>query len=158
MEPAGVHIRAAGPDDWHTIAAFNARLAWETEQKQLDPEVLAAGVRAILSDETKGRYFVAVADTQIVGQLMHTWEWSDWRNGHIWWLQSVYVHPEFRRRGIFRALFAQLQQEAEHDPGVVGIRLYVEQGNERAHQTYGNLGMDVAGYFVMEQMLLRPNP
>lgn len=158
MESAGVLIRAARPEDWPILATFNAQLAWETEQKRLDSDVLAAGIRALLSDPAKGRYFVAEVDSLVVGQLMHTREWSDWRNGDIWWLQSVYVEPEFRRRGVFRALFTQLRQEAEREPGVVGIRLYVEQANDRAHHTYRSLGMDVAGYFVMEQMLLTPGP
>jgi ribosomal protein S18 acetylase RimI-like enzyme len=82
---------------------------------------------------------------------MHTYEWSDWRNGDIWWLQSVYVHPDFRRQGVFRALFDRLRSEAEGDPTVVGIRLYVEEHNTHAHETYRSLGLDNGGYFVMEK-------
>jgi ribosomal protein S18 acetylase RimI-like enzyme len=86
---------------------------------------------------------------------MHTFEWSDWRNGDIWWLQSVYVSPEYRRRGVFRALFDHLRRKAEADPGVVGLRLYVEEQNSRAHATYERLGLKPGGYFVLEQMLRR---
>jgi ribosomal protein S18 acetylase RimI-like enzyme len=88
---------------------------------------------------------------------MHTFEWSDWRNGDIWWLQSVYVHPDFRRQGVFRALFEHLRREAEADPGVVGLRLYVEEQNAHAHATYKTLGLKPGGYFVMERMVRRSN-
>jgi ribosomal protein S18 acetylase RimI-like enzyme len=148
----GVTIRAARPDDWSTVVEFNVRLAEESEGKTLDRAHLEPGVKSLLADARKGRYFVAVADGQIVGQLMHTHEWSDWRNGDIWWLQSVYVEPEYRRQGVFRALFDHLRDEAENDPNVVGLRLYVEDNNTRAHATYENLGFQPGGYFVMQRM------
>ncbi|HUG92553.1 MAG TPA: GNAT family N-acetyltransferase, partial [Planctomycetaceae bacterium] len=91
----------------------------------------------------------------IVGQLVHTWEWSDWRNGEIWWLQSVYVVPEHRRQGVFRALFHHAMAEAEADSGVAGVRLYVEEQNLRAHDVYRCLGLREAGYFVMQRMFRR---
>lgn len=160
-----IQVRPALPDDWETIVDFNCRLAEESEGKRLDRGDVVPGVQALLSDPRKGRYFVAVTEAEsfprardagrIVGQLMHTFEWSDWRNGMIWWLQSVYVHPEFRRQGVFRALFERLRQEAEADPGVVGLRLYVEEGNQRAHATYDRLGLRPGGYFVMERMIRR---
>ena len=95
----------------------------------------------MLEDASKGRYWVAVADDRIVGQLMVTYEWSDWRNGNIWWIQSVYVHPDWRRRGVFRALYRNVESLAAATPGVIGLRLYVETGNTRAQQTYAALGM-----------------
>lgn len=160
-----IQVRPALPDDWETIVDFNCRLAEESEGKRLDRGDVVPGVQALLSDPRKGRYFVAVAVAEslpqaidsgrIVGQLMHTFEWSDWRNGMIWWLQSVYVYPEFRRQGVFRSLFERLRQEAEADPGVVGLRLYVEEGNQRAHATYEKLGLGRGGYFVMERMIRR---
>ncbi|GAB4160791.1 MAG: GNAT family N-acetyltransferase [Planctomycetaceae bacterium] len=149
---ANIIVRPAQQADWQTIADFNIRLAWETEEKQLDPEIVGPGVRAVLADPTRGRYFVACQEEQIVGQLMHTKEWSDWRNGDIWWLQSVYVAEKYRRRGVFRSLLAHLINEAEADPQIVGIRLYVETDNQRAHQTYEKLGLTQAGYFVMERI------
>lgn len=154
-----ISIRPAVPDDWPTIVEFNCRLAEESEGKRLDLAHIEPGVKALLSDSRKGRYFVAETDDavpdskpRIVGQMMHTYEWSDWRNGDIWWLQSVYVHPDFRRVGVFRALFARLLSEAESDPNVVGLRLYVEEQNARAHATYESLGLAPGGYFVMERM------
>lgn len=146
-----LQVRPAVLDDWPTIVEFNCRLAEESEGKTLQRETLEPGVRALLADPSKGRYFVACDGGAIVGQLMHTREWSDWRNGDVWWLQSVYVHPDHRRRGVFRRLFEQLAGEAAASPDVVGLRLYVERENNRAHETYRNMGLKAAGYFVMEQ-------
>ncbi len=147
-----VQIRRATSDDWATIVEFNCRLALESEHKLLDRPTVELGVRAILQDESKGRYFVACVDGQVIGQLMLTMEWSDWRNGDFWWLQSVYVHPDFRRQGIFRQLFQHVRDLAAADPRIVGLRLYVERENTRAHSTYGELGMSQPGYFVMQVM------
>ena len=144
-------VRTARPDDWPTIVEFNCRLAEESEGKRLQPEKIEPGVKAVLADARKGRYFVACEKERLVGQLMHTREWSDWRNGDIWWLQSVYVHPAYRRRGVFRRLFEHLHREAARDPGVVGLRLYVESNNTAAQRTYQSLGLMEAGYFVMER-------
>lgn len=145
-------IRAATLDDLHTIVDFNARLADETEGTALDRETLRRGVHGLLSDRTRGRYDVACQTDTVVGQLMHTREWSDWRNGDIWWIQSVYVHPDHRRRGVFRSLYDHLETLAAADPGVVGLRLYVEQENRAARATYKRLGMTPAGYVVMQQL------
>ncbi len=147
-----IEIRLAVPDDWPTIVDFNCRLAEESEGKTLDRAHVEPGVKAVLADPHKGRYFIASIAGRLVGQLMHTREWSDWRNGDIWWLQSVYVDCDFRRQGVFRALFDRLQSEAEADSGVVGLRLYVEEHNHRAHETYRDLGFMPGGYFVMEKM------
>jgi ribosomal protein S18 acetylase RimI-like enzyme len=148
----GTTIRTAHPDDWKTIAEFNTRLALETEEKKLVPDTIAKGVQNLLADPRHGQYFVAEIDRRIVGQMMHTYEWSDWRNGEIWWLQSVYVHPEFRRKGVFRKLYRHLEELAERMPNVVGIRLYVEKHNFKAFEAYRSLGMHDAGYAVMERM------
>ena len=145
-----ITIRPACYSDWPVIADYNTRLAWESEQKRLDPAKIEPGVQAVLNDPTKGRYFVAEADGRVVGQLMHTWEWSDWRNGQIWWLQSVYVSPEHRQQGVFRQLFEHMVALAAEE-GVLGVRLYVEDHNARAQQTYQQLGLTSAGYRVMER-------
>ncbi len=145
-------IRPARFDDWPVIADFNTRLAAETEGKRLDPDTIAEGVRTLLSQPQHGRYFLAATDGRIVGQIMHTREWSDWRNGEIWWLQSVYVLSEFRQRGVFRALFAHLQDLAQASPEVIGLRLYVEEHNTRAQEAYLTLGLKRAGYTVMEHI------
>ena len=147
-----MHVRSATLEDLPTIVEFNRRLAWETEAITLSDEVLTLGVRAALLDPQKARYFVAEIDRQVVGQLMHTREWSDWRNGDIWWLQSVYVHEDFRRTGVFRALVEHLRTEALASPEVVGLRLYVEEHNDRAAATYDRLGLPAAGYVVREQI------
>jgi len=144
-------VRSAAPTDAETIVDFNARMARETEGLSLDPAVLSAGVRAALADPAKAIYFVAESGGRVVGQLMITHEWSDWRNGDIWWVQSVYVHPDHRRRGVFRALCAHARQQAEV-AGAVGIRLYVEQDNSVAQRCYARLGMGLSHYRVMEEM------
>ena len=145
-------IRQAGPTDDEVVVDFNCRLAEETEAKQLDRATVQLGVRAILGNSRHGRYFVACIDGRVVGQMMHTFEWSDWRNGEIWWLQSVYVHPDYRRQGVFRQLIQHLQAEAAASPRVVGLRLYVEEHNTSAQLTYEQLGLKPAGYVVMESL------
>jgi len=143
-------IRAARTDDAEFLAAGNVAMAWESEHKQLEPATVTRGVRAVLDDDAKGRYFIAERGGQPVGQLMVTYEWSDWRNGNFWWIQSVYVLPEARRMGVFRSLYAHLEQLAKADATVCGIRLYVERENERAQATYRHCGLEDAGYVVME--------
>lgn len=145
-------IRPATLADLPTLVEYNRRLAQETENITLSVELLTEGVRAALLDTSKGRYFVAEVDGQVVGQLMHTREWSDWRNGDLWWLQSVYVHADFRQQGVFRQLVEHLRAEAQATPGVVGLRLYMEQHNDRAAATYDRLGIRNAGYVVREQI------
>jgi ribosomal protein S18 acetylase RimI-like enzyme len=144
-------VRAAALADAETVVDFNALLASETEGKTLDRTLLAPGVRAGLADPHKGRYFVALDQGRIVGQMAITYEWSDWRNGWFWWIQSVYVRPEYRRRGVFRALFEYVQSAAKNDSEVIGLRLYVERDNLAAQKTYRTLGMDDTGYFVLEK-------
>ena len=132
------------------VAEFNLRLAEETEGIRLVPECVAKGVAAILADATKGLYFVAEAQGQVVGQVMITYEWSDWRNGNLWWLQSVYVRQDFRRQGVFRALFRHLQELARKDGGVRGLRLYMHAENQRARHSYEQMGMKQTKYEVLE--------
>lgn len=149
-------IAAGRPEHRDTIVAFNQRLAAETESVALDLATLERGVAAALDDPTRLRYWVAEVDTErdgcveVIGQAAVTGEWSDWRNGWIWWLQSVYVGADHRGRGVFRALFGQIAKEARSRPDVVGLRLYVEAENQRAQETYKALGMIHAGYHVYE--------
>jgi GNAT superfamily N-acetyltransferase len=126
------------------------RLAQETEDLPLEQAAIRAGVAALLADPAKGRYFVAEVAGTVVGQVMITYEWSDWRNGNIWWLQSVYVEPSFRRQGVFRALFAHVQTLAQQFEEVWGLRLYMHAGNGRARSTYEKLGMTRTPYEVLE--------
>ncbi len=148
-----ITVREALPGDAGVIAGYNRNMAMETEGKTLNPDRIGPGVTALLEDDSKGRYWVAVNEDHIIGQLMVTYEWSDWRNGDIWWIQSVYVHPEWRRHGVFRALYRHVRSLAAAEPGVIGLRLYVETGNTRAQRTYEALGMVKPNYLVMEAML-----
>jgi len=142
-------IRNAEDTDWATIAEFNRALATETEDKTLDWETLAGGVRKILADSNKGRYFVAEASGRIVGATMITYEWSDWRDGWIWWIQSVYVTPDSRGHGVFGRLYRHILATAR-DAGVGTVRLYVLGSNTRARAIYAKLGMQETGYAVLE--------
>jgi ribosomal protein S18 acetylase RimI-like enzyme len=146
-----MHIREATPSDTDAIADFNARMALETGDPPLVPETILAGVSAILSDTTKGRYWVADVDGQVAGQICVTYEWSDWRNGMQWWIQSVYVHPDHRRKGVFSDLYRHVESLARADEQVCGLRLYVRSDNDRAKNTYVTLGMTAMGYEVMGQ-------
>lgn len=145
-----IQIRPARLSDAPVLAEFNRRLAWETERLKLDAVTLRKGVTAVLQDCTKGLYFVAETDGTVAGQLMITYEWSDWRNGNLWWIQSVFVKEECRGHGVFRALFKYLQDLARADTGVAGLRLYMHADNAAARQTYERLGMRHSDYEVFE--------
>jgi ribosomal protein S18 acetylase RimI-like enzyme len=149
--PESIQIRDAHAEDASIIAEYNAEMAIETENIRLDPEVVRRGVRAVFADESRGRYFVAAVDGKVAGQLLITHEWSDWRDGDIWWIMSVYVHPTYRRRGVFRALYDHVRLMAK-EAGARGLRLYVEKENQAGQATYKNLGMDLTHYLVMEEM------
>jgi ribosomal protein S18 acetylase RimI-like enzyme len=146
-----VVIRRAVADDVPVLVEFNRRLARETENKDLDPEVVTRGVLATFSDPHKGPYYVAEDGGEVVGQLQITFEWSDWRNGWMWWIQGVYVRADARRRGVFRALYEQVAREARAAAEVVALRLYVECENHRAQETYSRLGMTRTGYLIFER-------
>lgn len=143
-------IRQAILSDAPMIADFNIRLAEESEQLRLDAGCVSAGVAALLAEAAKGVYYVAEADGTVVGQLMITYEWSDWRNGNIWWIQSVYVREDFRGRGVFRALFKHLQELALATKEVCCLRLYMHADNLRARRSYERLGMKRTKYEVFE--------
>jgi GNAT superfamily N-acetyltransferase len=150
-----IAIRQATPADAAVVVEFNSRIAEETEGKVLDRRELEPGVAAVLGDAAKGLYYLAELDGQVVGQIGLTFEYSDWRYGWFWWIQSVYVRAEARRRGVFRALYEYVERLAEAEPDVIGLRLYVEEGNKTAQQTYFRLGMERTGYFVLEKYPLR---
>jgi len=149
---ADFSIRDARPADLDVIIDYNARLALETEDKRLDPDVLRRGVTIALDDPDRLRYWVAQdGKGTVIGQAAITREWSDWRAGWIWWFQSVYVHPDFRGQGTFRALYSQVRAIAQATPDVIGLRLYVENHNDRAQNVYRSLGMKPGGYDVYEE-------
>lgn len=144
-------IRRAEPGDAPVIVEFNCLLAEESEGKKLDRRVLGPGVAKALADPAKCLYFLAQEGDQVLGQMMITYEWSDWRDGWIWWIQSVYVRSDARRRGVFKALFNHVCQIASDRRDVVALRLYVERENHVARQTYANLGLGPTGYIVLER-------
>ena len=143
-------FRRARTADAGVIAAFNQAMALETEHKLLDAAVVRAGVQAVLDDDRRGFYLVAERADEIVGGLMVTYEWSDWRNADFWWIQSVYVRPDSRRQGVYATLYREIERQARA-AGACGLRLYVENDNHAAMATYQRLGMDDAHYRVMEQ-------
>ena len=149
-----ISIREANKSDIPTIVTFNELLALESEGISLDRTLLEKGVASAIEDPTKGRYFLAeITESgikRVSGQLMITLEWSDWRNGFMWWIQSAYVLGEYRRRGIFSALYNHLKLIAKEKPSCCGIRLYVEKHNKHAKKTYLSLGMTNTGYEIME--------
>ncbi len=151
MSAATLVIRDATPDDLPVIVDFNAQLAWESESRRLDLPTLTSGVRRALESPSLCRYFVAERAGTIVGQTMLTFELTDWRDGVLWWIQSVYVLPDHRRCGVFAALFAHIQNLAETDPTVRGLRLYVEEHNQRAQATYAKMGLAPTGHLLYER-------
>ena len=148
-------IRRGNIEDLETIVRFNYNLAKETEDKELDLNILKKGIESVLIDESKGKYYVYTIDNKVVGQLMHTYEWSDWRNGTFLWIQSVYIDKEYRKKGIFKALYNYVRKVSENDEGIVGIRLYVEKENVAAKSTYKSLEMCECEYHMYEYEIER---
>ena len=144
-------IRKATLNDAIALVDFNQAMAFETEKKQLDSDILTAGVNQLLNDENKGFYLVAeLPNGEIAGSLMVTFEWSDWRNSQFWWIQSVYIRPQNRRQGIYSKLYSNVKALANEEQGVCGFRLYVEKDNITAQKTYQNLGMHESHYDMYE--------
>lgn len=148
--PLDFSIRDARIGDAPALARFNQMLAEETEGKRLDDTTILNGVTEGIRRTDRCRYFVAEVENQVIGQAMFTYEWSDWRNGELWWLQSVFVHPDFRRRGVFTALYRHIESLAKENDAVRGLRLYVEEENSTGQAVYAHLGMQHAGYHVYE--------
>ncbi len=144
-------IRKAKPSDAPSIIDFQLKMAWETENMKLVPEIVTKGVDAVFHDQSRGQYYVAESDGKVVASLLITYEWSDWRNCNVWWFQSVYVVPEFRRQGVFRKMYSHIRELAE-EQDIAGLRLYVETKNSRAQKTYEALGMSSEHYAFYEWM------
>ncbi len=145
-------IRKALPADAQLISSFQVKMAMETENISLQPDVVREGVDAVVKDPVKGCYYIAQIENTIAGSLLVTYEWSDWRNGWILWIQSVYVLPEFRKTGIFKHLYNHVKQMVEQDPAMFGIRLYVDKTNNNAIKTYTRSGMNGNHYRLFEWM------
>ena len=150
---ANITIRHARRDDAETIAGFNRAMAWETEAHVMDEAISRAGVIGLFDAPHYGFYLLAESSGEVVGSLLVTFEWSDWRNGLIWWIQSVYVRPPWRRQGVYRSLYQQVKHLAAAHGGVRGFRLYVEKNNAVAQRTYTDLGMREADYLLFEDMV-----
>ena len=152
-----VQVRIAGPEDIEAIAELNIAMAWETEQRQLDPTTIRRGIRTVMNDADYGFYVVAESDGAVVGCLLVTHEWSDWRSALFWWIQSLYVRPALRHHGVFKRLHEFVKAQALQDPRVCGLRLYVEQSNHVAQDAYDRVGMRPTTYRMYEETLRCPD-
>jgi GNAT superfamily N-acetyltransferase len=150
MSASPLRVRPAYPREIATLVEFNRALAHETEGRELDLPRLRAGVEAVFAEPARGIYYVALRGEEVLGALLLTSEWSDWRNGVFWWIQSVYVVPSARRQGVFRQLYQHVHERARITPDVCGLRLYVDNENERAQAVYRQLGMHAARYRFFE--------
>lgn len=145
-----ITIRRALSGEYRKIAEFQEKMALETENLKLNPGTVQEGVKAVFKDRSRGEYFVAEADGQVAGSLLVTYEWSDWRNGRVLWIQSVYILPEYRNKGIFSKLYNHIKQLVQEDVNLVGIRLYVDRSNKAASDIYAHCGMDGDHYRLFE--------
>jgi ribosomal protein S18 acetylase RimI-like enzyme len=150
-ERHAINVRAATLADVGRLVEFQKAMAAETEDKGLDPDRLQAGIEYLIEHPDEGFYLMAERNGDSAGSLMVTFEWSDWRNGRFWWIQSVYVDAEHRRRGVYSALHAAIRRQAQDDPQGCGIRLYVEVENVNAQATYRELGMEETHYRLYEE-------
>ena len=146
-------LRMASASDRDAFVRFNRAMALETENKELDETVVEPGVDAVFEDPARGFYVVAQCGEDIVAALLVTFEWSDWRNASFWWIQSVYVMPQFRRRGLYRRLYEFVRERARREGGVCGFRLYVEKSNLTAQRVYEALGMTASEYLMYEESI-----
>jgi len=142
-------IRKAIIEDASVIIDFQQKMAWETEGMTLKPEIINNGVNGVFANPSRGQYWVSEENGEIIASLLITYEWSDWRNSNVWWFQSVYVLPEWRRKGIFRSMYSKIKQEADNN-NIAGLRLYVETNNTAAQKTYEALGMQCEHYRMYE--------
>lgn len=145
-------VRLGKREDIGAIVGFQLAMAWETEEFALDKETVIAGVTAVFDDPGKGRYWVTEDKGKVIGSLLTLPEWSDWRNGQVWWIHSVYITPSHRKQGVFRAMYNQLKEETYSDPTARGLRLYVDKRNHKAQAVYQSLGMNDEHYSLFEWM------
>lgn len=152
MTELKITYRKAVVKDADAIQSFQQAMAWETEKLKLDEATLSKGVHAVFKNAELGQYHVGIAEDQVVGCLLLTKEWSDWRNGTVWWLHSLYFKPEYRGRGLFSGMYKYVQDLAKQDPGIRGIRLYVDETNKNAQAVYKKLDMHGDHYRLFEWM------
>ena len=147
-----IKIRVAGIADKETISGFQLAMAKETENISLDVDTVTNGVAKIFNDESTGKYFIAEIDNKIVASMLTLYEWSDWRNGQVIWIHSVYVLPQFRKEGVFKAMYAHLKTIVEQNANYKGLRLFVDKTNTTARKVYEALGMNGEHYALYEWM------
>ena len=147
-----ITVRKAKPGDENSIVDFQIRMSRETEQIDLDRDIVNKGVNAVFNNPEKGIYFVAESGNKIIASLMITFEWSDWRNGNVYWIHSVYVLPEFRKKDVFKTMYLHLKNIVQKDENIRGLRLYVDKTNTNARKVYETLGMDGDHYLLFEWM------
>lgn len=147
-----VSYRKAIASDAETICSFQVAMAWETEKFKLNPEICLLGVRAVFEDSHRGQYYVCHLHGKVIGSLLITYEWSDWRNGVVWWIQSVFIDPEYRGQKFYSQFYEYIKELSRTNPSVQGLRLYVDKRNEVAQKIYSKLGMNGNHYQVFEWM------
>jgi len=147
-----ITVRRAKPGDENMIVGFQIRMAKETEQIDLDRDIVNKGVNVVFNSPEKGTYFVAESENKIIASLLITFEWSDWHNGNVYWIHSVYVLPEFRKKGVFKTMYLHLKNIAQKDENIRGLRLYVDKTNTNARKVYEIMGMDGNHYMLFEWM------
>ncbi len=147
-----ITIRKAQPKDIECIVGFQKEMALETENLTLDYDILFKGVTAVFEDDAKANYFIAEKEGEPTGMLMITTEWSDWRNGWMWWIQSVYIKPGYRRKGIYKLLYEHVKKIVLKSNNIMGLRLYVDKRNIPAQSVYDSLGMTGDHYTTYEWM------
>lgn len=147
-----IQIRIANAEEISTIVDFQLKMALETENLLLSEKILQEGVSEVFKNHEKGKYYVALCENKIVASLLTTFEWSDWRNSTIIWLQSVYVIPEFRKKGIFKQMYEHIKKIVESSSNYCGIKLYVDKTNIKAQKVYDSVGMNGEHYITYEWM------
>ena len=147
-----ITIKNANEQDIKTITDFQLKMAFETEKLVLNPEIVIKGVNSVFNNPNNGRYFIAEQDSQVVASLLITHEWSDWRNAQVWWIQSVYVKAEFRKKGIFKKMYQHISELVKNSRNLAGIRLYVDRTNSNARKVYEKIGMNGEHYQLFEDM------
>ena len=145
-------FREAKQEEYKVIAGFQEKMAWETEHFKLDIETVLQGVKAVFADNNKGRYYVVEDDGKVISSLLTTYEWSDWRNSQVLWIQSVYVLPEYRKKGVFNLMYSEIKKIVKNNPNYSGIRLYVDKTNVNAQKVYEKIGMEGNHYRLFEDM------
>jgi len=146
-------FREANKTDYKVIAGFQEKMAWETEHFKLSNEIVLKGVSAVFEDKTKGKYYVVEEDGKVISSLLTTYEWSDWRNNFVIWIQSVYVLSEYRKKGVFQLMYSEIKTIVENSEKYAGIRLYVDKTNHNAQRVYEKIGMQGNHYSLFEEML-----